>query len=149
MDSRMFQFVIVVAIIFILMGIFVFYLGANEKHYENQFFDNLEAKMNYEVQQIYWYWQQQGRPSLLGYKPKNKTTEMRLKMGLDGDIDIEKNADSCMRFLSGFIEQSRLEQAGLQSATVTTIDRQMHCRYIFENAEFVFNSQQKMFYRTR
>ncbi len=81
----------------------------------------LQTKMQTGLTQIYWQWQQKGRPAQIEFMPENQSSVVLMTMSKQGVPVIEANKAGCEQLLSWFVdEQYRNDQINL---TTTFLNR--------------------------
>jgi len=135
-------------VIFTLVGLSVKQLFSDDAQWEQVSAKGLQQKIQVGLEQIYWQWQNEGRPSEIVYHPENAQKAVNIAMSADGKPSFELNIDNCEKFLNWFVDDISLDQfisvsidehsdAPLsEKRTQAKIDA---CTYSMANQRFVYH----------
>lgn len=112
-SQRLFHLMCALGVIIIIMALMMQALTQKEQEWDDVSSLGLSSKMNSTLQQIYWQWQNEGRPGSILYsrgKPNSllssnsdKISTVKLYLSANGVLEIDKDIEGCKQLLELFI----------------------------------------------
>lgn len=131
------------AVIFIVVGVIgltIKHIFVDQSEWERVSGESLFKSLQTDVTQVYWQWQQSGRPASIVYQPEHATSGKVINMDSEGRIQFAHNAKGCEEFLSWFVEQKALNYRVQVSTTLYGQSSQSEQSFVcqFEYASYVY-----------
>lgn len=107
--QRMWHFLVAIMVVILLMFLFMMRTSSNDVKWQRTSAQGLYNKVQTGLSQVFWLWQQQGRPAYVLYKPQYAAKTYRIDMDNKGIPQIERSAKGCMAILALFVEKDFVE----------------------------------------
>lgn len=110
----------------------------------------LQQKINVGLEQMYWQWQNEGRPNQIFYRPENTKHAFAIAMRDDGKPQFEVSIANCEKFLNWFVQDVSIDQfvsvsidgdEDTQKGRETARANKSACSYTMANQRFAYNVQ--------
>nr|WP_136251351.1 hypothetical protein [Ningiella ruwaisensis] len=143
---KMWHVLVTVLVVVAIIGLTVKHIFVSEPQWQQVSAKGLKHKVSIGLEQIYWQWQNEGRPEAILYKPGHASKSVKIPVNADGRPVFSVSQENCLEFLNWFIQDDSL--TGLVSLGKT--DKQSRdalgqqsavCRFIIANQGFAYNIQ--------
>ena len=143
LSLRIWHYLAVLFVVVAMLGLNVKDLILNDGKWQQVSAQGLHIKMQTGLAQIYWQWQQAGRPNNIEYHPENVATGNYIALNVAGQPQIEQSVEGCKQMLNWFVDQKVLNN---QVKVSTTIDRGViavdgfSCNFEYAGYMFTYNT---------
>lgn len=168
---RSLHFMAVACVVLLLLVAFINSTMQEGSQWQVASEQGLHNKVQTELAQIYWQWQQQGRPEHIiyspeqaknmFYQPQGEAIEYRIQMSSLGVPIIASTIDGCKEFMTWFVEQNVLQnqiKVSIQRLLITPSETertakqdkiQTMCQFKFFNTVYQYNVKSGEFGTTK
>jgi len=109
MAIKLWRFLLVVIVISVLMTVLVKHVVIDDTAWQRTSAMGLKNKLTTGINQIYWQWQEEGRPKKIAYYPEHAANSVEIPISTSGRAIFDATEDGCNRFLYWFIDKNLLE----------------------------------------
>lgn len=147
-SRKLWHFGMTAFVVVILMALSISHIFSGDAKWEQASAKGLQQKIGLGLEQIYWQWQNEGRPSEILYRPENATQAVIIKLRKDGKPEFALSHDNCRKFLNWFVQDVSLDQfvnvrvEGSQDPQKTGDSSQTNrraCSYTMANHSFAYD----------
>lgn len=122
MANKLWHFVAVVMLVAVLIAWLLTTMQKGSERWQKTSVNALVQKIQGDLRQMYWQWQDEGRPHSILYKPQNVERAHLVPMSLKGRPVIARNVNGCMQFMQWFIDQEHIN-GQLKAVFIDTTQR--------------------------
>lgn|GEM_PF-5216456 len=109
----------------------------------------LEERLNYELIQLYWAWQQQGRPDVVQYQTGNSASIASINVDEKGKPRLDLSLKNCAELFFAIVPQKELKKylgRSKQEHDIVSIDKpQEKCVYDLLGHSIAFSAKHSQF----
>ncbi|MFW8591801.1 hypothetical protein ACOI22_13420 [Glaciecola sp. 2405UD65-10] len=109
MAIKLWRFLVVLILIAILATVLVSQVTKDDQAWQATLAIGLKNTLSTGITQLYWQWQDKGRPSRIVYQPEHVNTTVEIDVSTSGRALFEPSDEGCATFLYWFVEQEVLE----------------------------------------
>jgi hypothetical protein len=106
---------------------------------------SLYIQMQTGLAQIYWQWQQAGRPQQIDYQPENADKISQIIIDKQGRPQIAQNEKGCEQMLSWFVDQKalnyRVKVSIKHNAGIILVNQDFVCRFEYAKYVYLYNTR--------
>ena len=102
-SSRLWHYFAVLFIVVAILGLSIKHIFVDANRWEKVSAQSLQEQMQKGLAQIYWHWQQSGRPDVIAYQPENAAEPAIIAMSQQGLPIVAANKKACESMLSWFV----------------------------------------------
>jgi uncharacterized membrane protein len=142
--QRLWHYLAVVFIVVGIVGLSIKHIFVDQSKWERVSGQSLFKSLQTEITQVYWQWQQSGRPASIVYRPEHATNGKVINIDSEGRLVFEHTAEGCEEFLSWFVEQKALNYQVQVSTTLYGQSSQREesfvCRFEYASYEYLYDT---------
>ncbi|MGQ8366068.1 hypothetical protein [Glaciecola sp. 1036] len=143
MSRKLFYGLVVFTLIVILVAYAFWYRVVREQEWQETMANGFEARVNNEISQIYWSWQQQGRPDVIDYVIGESKMTFPIVLTDKGLPLVEVSQEACLAFVSMFLDDQKLKENVKVSTTYLEHSNNKNaigiCHYSILNKVFAYH----------
>jgi hypothetical protein len=137
---KIWHFAMTALVVMLLVSLSVKHMFGNEPKWLRVSAKGLQQKISVGLEQIYWQWQNEGRPAEILYQPEHAQHAVAIKIRGDGTPQFEVNSDACSEFLNWFVQDVSIEHfVQINTNGEAIAQTQQACRYIIANHSFAYH----------
>jgi len=91
-------------VVVLVFTVAVKYLFEDDAKWQQVSAQSLANQMEQGIKQMYWQWQQEGRPASIEYRPEHAEHAMTIKMSSTGKPIVGNEEDTCNQILTWFVK---------------------------------------------
>ena len=118
---RHWHFAMTALVLTALVILCIRHVFSDETPWRQTIAQGVQQKISLGLEQIYWQWQNEGRPSEILYRPEHVKKAVKIPINQHGRPQFALSLDGCTEFLHWFVQDVALEQ--LLRVAVITEDR--------------------------
>ncbi|MBT1451688.1 hypothetical protein KJ365_12420 [Glaciecola sp. XM2] len=105
-SPKLMHILLCLLVVAVVYSVAVKYLFKDDAKWQQVSLASLAAQMEHGIQQMYWQWQQEGRPSSIVYQPEHAEQAMVIQMNKTGIPVVGNDDKACEIVLSWFVQKA-------------------------------------------
>lgn len=97
------------ALVSVLMTVLIKHVLLDDTAWQQTSAQGLKNKLSTGINQVYWQWQDEGRPKQILYQPEHAATAYEIPISPQGRAVFAESEAGCTQFLFWFIDKNILE----------------------------------------
>jgi hypothetical protein len=108
-SPKLLHLLLCLMVVTLVFSVAVKYLFKDDAKWQQVSAQGLANQMQQGIEQMYWQWQQSGRPASIEYQPEHADHAMMIQMSSTGKPIIGHDEGACKRFLTWFVEDVAID----------------------------------------
>jgi hypothetical protein len=108
-------------VVCLVFTVAVKYLLKDDAKWQQVSAHSLANQMEHGIKQMYWQWQQEGRPASIEYRPEHVEHAMTINMSSTGKPIVGDENDTCNQILTWFVKDAAIDTM-IQATTIPSED---------------------------
>lgn len=108
-SPKLLQFLLCLLVVVTVFSVAVKHVFDDGTKWQEVTATGLAFKMKQDLAQMYWQWQQEGRPPYIVYQPEHAQSAMKIKMQANGLPMLTKQEGTCKQVLAWFVEDAVID----------------------------------------